>query len=305
MRDLVGYGRNRPDPLWPDGARIAVNVTITVEEGAEESVPDGFGRSEAPLTDAAPGALAAAELAEMPGRDLTAESLMAYGGRVGFWRLQRLLEERGVPATIAACAVALERNPQIAVHSVFQGYDLLGHGWRHSKQYLLDEQSEREHLSRALASYKTTWGSLPEGWWSRYGPSLATRRILIDNGIAFDSDAADDELPYWTPVGGRKHLVVPGSPVTGDDRFASGAWATADDAFTVWRDAFDTFYAEGERSPGMLLLTLHPRVSGHPSRSPAVARFLDHVLAHDEVWITRRTDIARHWEQNFPAETAR
>jgi hypothetical protein len=29
----------------------------------------------------------------------------------------------------------------------------------------------------------------------------------------------------------------------------------------------------------------------------ALQRFLDHVAAHDGVWICRRIDIARHWKQ--------
>jgi allantoinase len=299
MRDLVGYGRNRPDPLWPNGARIAVNITINIEEGAEESIDDGYDRSEAPLTDG--GALGA----DVPGRDLAAESMMAYGSRVGFWRLQRLLEDRGLPATLSACAVALERNPQIAVHSRFAGYDLLGHGWRYTKVYLLDEEEERAHLELALASFKSIWGSVPEGWTCRYGPSESTRRLLVENGFLYDSDAYDDELPYWAPVSGRKHLVIPNTVSNTDDKYAKGWWGTGDDAYGHLRDAFDTLYAEGARSPGMMTVNLHPRLSGHPARSGAVARFLDHVQQHEGVWFARRSDIARHWYENFPPETAR
>jgi hypothetical protein len=32
----------------------------------------------------------------------------------------------------------------------------------------------------------------------------------------------------------------------------------------------------------------------------ALQRFLDHVQAHDRVWITRRIDIARHWMATHP-----
>ncbi|QJU54887.1 allantoinase [Herbiconiux sp. KACC 21604] len=299
MRDLVGYGRNRPDPQWPGGARLAVNITLAVEEGAEDSVEDGFDRSEAPLTDVDGMG------ADVPGRDLTAESMMAYGSRVGFWRLQRLLEERGLPATIAACAVALEYNPQIAVHALFAGYDLLGHGYRYTKHYLLDEEEERAHLKLALASFKSIWGAEPDGWYCRYGPSEVTRALLVEHGFLYDSDAYDDELPYWSPVGGRKHLVIPNTGAANDDKFSKGWWATGDDLFTTLKDTFDVLYAEGERSPGMMTVILHPRVSGHAGRSAGVARFLDYARGHDAVWWARRSDIARHWYENFPPEIAR
>ena len=41
--DLVGYGANPPDPQWPNGARIALNFFINVEEGSEASIHDGKG----------------------------------------------------------------------------------------------------------------------------------------------------------------------------------------------------------------------------------------------------------------------
>jgi peptidoglycan/xylan/chitin deacetylase (PgdA/CDA1 family) len=299
MRDLVGYGRNRPDPRWPNSARIAVNITINVEEGAEDNVEDGFAVSEGPLTDADRYG------SGVPGRDLAAESMMGYGSRVGFWRLQRLLEERGIPATIAACAVALEYNPQIAVHSRFAGYDLLGHGYRHTRHYLLDEEEERAHLKLALASFRSIWGSVPDGWLCRYGPSGVTRELLVENGFLYDSDAYDDELPYWAPVGGRKHLVVPHTVTNTDARLADGSWGTSSDLVDHLTDAFDVMYAEGDRAPGLLTVELHPRISGHPARAAGVARFLDHARRHEGVWFARRSDIARHWYENFPPEIAR
>ena len=54
-RDFVGYGRNPPDPKWPDGARIALNICINYEEGSEPSFPDGDGFSEAALTEGGAG----------------------------------------------------------------------------------------------------------------------------------------------------------------------------------------------------------------------------------------------------------
>src|SRR6266446_4831043 len=40
-RDFLGYGRQPPDPRWPNGAHVAVNFVINYEEGGEYSVPDG------------------------------------------------------------------------------------------------------------------------------------------------------------------------------------------------------------------------------------------------------------------------
>ncbi|MFQ5983764.1 MAG: hypothetical protein ACE5KS_10385, partial [Woeseiaceae bacterium] len=61
------------------------------------------------------------------------------------------------------------------------------------------------------------------------------------------------------------------------------------------RDAFDTLYQEGETAPKMMSVGLHCRLVGRPGRAAALSRFLDHVLSHDKVWVSRRIDIARHW----------
>lgn len=257
---------------------------------------DGAPRSESPLTDGGDAG------ADVPGRDLAAESMMAYGSRVGFWRVLRLLAERGLPATASACAIALERNPQVAAAAQEAGWDLLGHGWRFTKHYLLSADEERAQLERATASFARTWGAPPEGWYCRYGPSLATRRLLVEHGgFLYDSDAYDDELPYWTRAAGKPHLVVPHTFSNNDNKYAKGWWSTSQDAFTYLRDAFDVLYKEGA---GMMVVSVHPRLTGHPARSAGLARFLDHVLTHPGVWIARRSDIARHWAAVHPAPDA-
>ena len=37
-RDLRGYGETPPDPRWPGGARIAVQIVVNYEEGGENSI---------------------------------------------------------------------------------------------------------------------------------------------------------------------------------------------------------------------------------------------------------------------------
>ncbi|MEV8267494.1 allantoinase [Microbacterium sp. NPDC076911] len=295
MRDLVGYGAHRPDPQWPGGARLAVNFTVNYEEGAEESTPDGFDHSEAPLTDGVPAG------SDVIGRDLAAESLMAYGARVGVWRILRMFEERAMAGTLSACAVALERNPLVAPLFREAGFDLLGHGWRFTRHYLLDEATEREHMERALESFEQTWGARPSGWYCRYGPSVNTRALVSAHGISYDSDAYDDELPYWTQVDGQPHLVVPHTFSNNDNKYTKGWWATSDDAYAYLKDAFDVMYAEGAYSPGMMMVSIHPRVSGHPARAAGLGRFLDYVASHEDVWVARREDIATHWRAIHPS----
>lgn len=293
-RDLIGYGAHPPDPKWPNGARIALNFVVNYEEGSEPSIQDGEGYSERALTEAPPDP-------GIEGRDLAAEGMFAYGSRVGFWRLMRLFRERGLPLTIFGCALALERNPEAAKAIRDSGFDVCCHGWRWVQHYQLDEATERAHIQKAIASLEKTTGARPLGWYCRYGPSVNTRKLVVEEGgFLYDSDAYDDELPYWVRQDGRPHLVVPYSLVHNDGKFMRGGMATGGQFFDFLKDGFDMLYREGATHPKMMSVGLHMRVIGHPARAAGLERFLDYVRGFDGVWITRRLDIARHWHEHHP-----
>jgi len=297
-RDLVGYGRTPPPVEWPDGARVVVNVVLVYEEGSEYTILDGDDRTEVGLAEA-PGGRAPKGV-----RDLAMESMYEYGSRVGFWRLLRLFTEREVDVTVFACALALERNPAVAGAIVEAGFDICCHGWRWVEHFRLDEAEEREHIQRAVASLTRTTGSRPLGWYCRYAPSPNTRRLLVEEGgFLYDSDAYNDELPYWVRVNDRSHLVVPYSLTANDSKFGRGGFFTADDYFTFVKDGFDVLYREGRTQPKMMSLGLHLRLIGHPSRAAGLERALDYMSQHNGVWFTRRLDIAKHWAATHPAPT--
>jgi len=125
-----------------------------------------------------------------------------------------------------------------------------------------------------------------------------------EGGFLYDSDAYDDELPYWTQVGGKPHLVVPYSLSTNDAKFGRGAFGTGDDFFHYCRDAFEFLYREGRTRPRMLSIGLHMRLIGHPARAAGLERLLDHIRRFSGVWVTRRLDIAQHWVRTYPAPIA-
>ncbi|WP_029057271.1 allantoinase PuuE [Stappia stellulata] len=287
-RDFKGYGCAPVDPRWPGGARIAVNFVMNIEEGAEPSVPDGDAASETGLTEGGAGTLS--------GRDLAAESMFEYGSRVGYWRLVRLFEERGLPATAMACGLALQRNPEIVEHLKTSNFDICAHGWKWEHHRGLDEAQERERIARTHDAIRDLVGTPPAGWYCRYGPSLNTRSLVVEHGgFLYDSDAYNDELPYWTDVSGRRHLVVPYGLAMNDAKFIRGGMATANEFFEYLRDSFDMLYREGGR---MMSVGLHLRLSGHPGRAAGVERFLDHIMQFEDVWVCRRDAIARHWHEH-------
>ncbi|WP_112323632.1 polysaccharide deacetylase family protein [Oceanibium sediminis] len=294
-RDFIGYGATPPDPQWPGGARIAVTFALNIEEGAEYSPLDGDPRTDTALTEGE------GMDTGIDGRDLAAESMYEYGSRVGVWRLLRLFADRGLPYTAFACAQALERVPDLARRIREDEADICCHGWRWDKPWLSSREEERANIARAIASLRKTVGRAPEGWCCRYGPSVNTRELLVEAGISYDSDAYNDELPYWVEVSGQPQLIVPYSLVTNDCKLVPRGLQTADEFLALLRDSFDQLYEEGATSPRMLNIGLHPRMAGHPGRARGLARFLDHITAHDDVWVCRRADIAAHWKRIWPA----
>lgn len=295
LRDFRGYGAYPPAPDWPDGARLALNFVINIEEGSEPSLAQGDGFTESGLTE-----VPASPVPEGI-RDLGAESMFEYGSRVGFWRLQRLFDEFEIPATAFACALALEKNPEIAQSIADSGWDVCAHGLRWIEHYRLSEDEERTQIADAVRRIEACSGVRPQGWYCRYAPSSNTRRLLVEHGgLKYDSDAYNDELPYWQSVNDRSHLVVPYSLAHNDTRFVRGAVSTGAQFFDYLREAFDYLYAEGASHPRMMSVGLHCRIAGHPGRASGVRRFVEHVAKHADVWICRREQIADHWRQLHP-----
>ena len=295
-RDLIGYGSNPPDPHWPDGARIAVSLVLNYEEGGEACVLHGDGHSESVLTDlGAVEALAGA-------RNLNVESNFEYGSRVGFWEIMRLLKDAGAPATVYAVGMALQRNPQAAAEIARSGFEVACHGERWIDYQLVAEDVERAHMLRNIDTVTRMIGRRPVGWYTGR-PSLNTRRLVVESGgFLYDSDAYNDDLPYWTEVAGQPHLVIPYTFDNNDSRLQRGGdFSSGEQFFSYCRDAFDWLYRLGAAGRArMMSIGLHGRIIGRPGRIGALLRLLEHIESHEGVWLCTRAAIAEHWRKHHP-----
>jgi peptidoglycan/xylan/chitin deacetylase (PgdA/CDA1 family) len=233
------------------------------------------------------------------GRDLGAESMFEYGSRVGFWRLHRMFTKRKLPCTIFAIARALERNPEACAAMREADWDVAGHGYKWEIHGNMAPEHERKQIELATASIARTIGTRPLGWYSRYAPSLHTRKFLLEAGYEYDSESYNDELPYWVKVGERRQLVVPYSLTHNDVRFARMGMTSGDDYLAYIKNAVQCVLEEDP--PRMLSFGLHDRIIGHPGRALGLARVLDWLGGQPKVWITRRINIARHWKKVHPA----
>ncbi|MBB2962614.1 allantoinase PuuE [Methylobacterium sp. R2-1] len=298
-RDMIGYGRTPPRAEWPGGARIAVQIVLNYEEGGENCILHGDTASEAFLSEIV-GAV------PWPGqRHMNMESLYEYGARAGFWRLWRLFTERGVPVTVFGVATALAQNPEAVAAMREAAWEIASHGLKWIDYRDMPRAEEAAQMDAAIRLHEAVTGERPLGWYTGRS-SVNTLELGLERGFAYLADSYADDLPYWLYGRAGTGLVVPYTLDANDMRFATAqGFNTGGHFFTYLRDTFDALYAEGATVPKMMSVGLHCRLVGRPGRIAALSRFLDHVAAHDDVWLARRIDIARHWTVRHPAETLR
>lgn len=295
-RDYVGYGRKPPEFVWPNGTRLAVNIVVNYEEGAERNPLDGDPEREAASESVFPA---------QPGeRELHQESVYEYGSRVGIYRVIDVFDKYQVSPTIFACALALERNPPVTREFVERQYDVVSHGYRWISHFGFTEDQEREQIRKAQESFQRTTGRRVLGWFNRTPQTVITRRILAEEGFLYDSGTVNDDLPFYQDVGGRPFLVVPYTIDVNDVRFWRGTMSTGRDFETYCVDSFDTLYRESARTPRMMSVGLHPKIIGRPGRIGGLDRFLAYVREYPDVWLAARTEIARFWAERFAPPNA-
>ncbi len=294
-RDMIGYGANPPDPHWPGGAKIAVQIVINYEEGGENNVLHGDAASEAFLSEIV-GAAA------WPGqRHWNMESIYEYGARAGFWRLHRLLKK--TPVTVYGVATALARAPEQVAAMQSAGWEIASHGLKWVEYKDAPEEDERADMAEAIRLHTEVVGAPPRGWYTGRC-SDNTERLATEAGcFAYVADSYADDLPYWVRHGARDQLVVPYTLDVNDMRFATPqGFNSGDQYFAYLRDSFDTLYTEGaEGQAKMMSIGLHCRLVGRPGRTLALKRFLEHARAHEGVWFATREQIAEHWARVHPA----
>jgi peptidoglycan/xylan/chitin deacetylase (PgdA/CDA1 family) len=203
-----------------------------------------------------------------------------------------------VKISVLGVVQGLQRYPDLVRAFVEEGHELVCHGWRWIDYTTMAEAEEREHVRLATEGIAELTGEGPVGWFCGR-PSVNTRRLVIEQGgYLYDRDYLGDELPFWVEVGGRRHLVVPYSLETNDNRFdQNNGFGTSDDFARNMIDCFDLMYEEGAERPKMMCVALHERLIGRPARAVGLIKFLDHARMHDRVWVCTGRE---HWRREHP-----
>lgn len=291
-RDFEGYGNRLPDVRWPGGARVAVSIVVNFEEGAEFTVGEGDPRNEAVYE----------VVDRQTGEDPGIESHFEYGTRVGWWRIAEIAAMHGAPVTLSACGRAVERSPWLAQDAARRGHEVAAHGYRWETHAGMPIDVERRTIIATVAAIREAVGRAPVGWHTRSVRTVNTRRLLVEQGFLYDSDAYNDDTPYFVDVGGARHVVLPYAFDTNDMQFQHTQRFDTGAAFATYVcDAYDWLWREGERMPRMLSIGLHLRMIGRPGRIGALERIFEHMARRGGAWIATRQQIARHWIAHAPS----
>tara|TARA_B100000945_G_scaffold290862_1_gene264922 strand:- start:323 stop:1231 length:909 start_codon:yes stop_codon:yes gene_type:complete len=297
LRDLEGYGGKLPDITWPGGRKLAVQFVLNLEEGGENSVIYGDEHSETFLSE-----IIGAE-PFYGKRHMSIESLYEYGSRAGVWRILQLFRDREIPLTVFAVSQALQENQKVVEQILKDNHEICSHGLRWINYRDIPRDVEKEHMEKAIEIQKNLCGSRPLGWYT--GRTSENTRDLVceEGGFVYDSDDYSDDLPFWSKVTPKPHLIIPYTLDTNDMRFLTNqGFNNGNQFFNYLKDTFDCLYQERFLGPKMMSIGLHCRIIGKPGRFGSLKKFLDYTREFSDVWFASRISIANYWRKVLPYE---
>jgi peptidoglycan/xylan/chitin deacetylase (PgdA/CDA1 family) len=277
-----------PDPLWPGGARLAVTVSMQFEAGGQPISGAGGPISE-PILDGFP--------------DLGQNSFYEYGAREGVPRILDLLDTHGIRMTSFMIGDAVRRHPDVAAEIVRRGHEAGAHGRTWARQYQLPRAQEADWIADSVTAIEKATGFRPVGYnnyWIR--PGVNTLEILQEQGFSYHIDDLSADEPFLQHINGQPFATVPYTVHLND--IASFDFPGFDPGAYEQQlvDEFDQLYAEGVTRRRLMVIGLHERLSGHPSRVRVLDRVLTRLRDRPDVWWARKDEIAA-WALAHPDTT--
>jgi peptidoglycan/xylan/chitin deacetylase (PgdA/CDA1 family) len=276
-RRIVGNaraGRSLAPKAWPGGARCCVTLSFDADH---ETIP---------LRDA--------DMSPMR------ISQGQYGNRRGVPRIRALLARHGLRASFYYPAVSALLHPEEIRAVADEGHEIGIHSWIHEANTALPPGVERELTFRAADVLEKLSGRRPVGIrTASWDFSTDTMSIIRELGLLYDSSLMADDDPYELLDHGEPTGIVELPPewIRDDAPYFNFVRFSALRPYTppsgveeVFRAEFDGAHAEG----GMFLLTMHPHVIGHRSRTALLDRLVQHMKAKGDVWFATHEEVARH-----------
>lgn len=277
---------------WPNNARLAICVIVTLGH-MEWRVPEGAFQSASLAGGYGPSAFP----------DVTRWSHREYGHRIGIYRVLDALLKHGIKPTVAMDVLTAENYPFLVRHIQSLGCEIIAHGISSSQQITEDmpEQEEREYIEASLERMTVATGSTPTGWLGpEYGESSRTPQLLAQAGLSYVCDWTNDEQPYpiKSPEGQLSALpiMLPLDDVNAlfDRHIPIGKYES------MLKEGFEALYEEGAVNGRLLVLNLHPWLTGQPFRIRYLNRALDYMTRREGVWTATGSEIIDWYRSNPP-----
>lgn len=277
----------RPNIKWPNGATLAVVLSINLETwDLTSDVPYSSGPEILPITGLPQGY-----------ENLPNHTWREYGPRVGIWRLMNYFEKLNVPVTIPLNTRFGEEYPDVIENAKRLNWKFIPHcQTQHQNLAFLakDPKAERDIIRASTEQFEKIFNERPKGWMS---PSLAftsnTLDFLVEEDYLYTCDIQNDDQPYLLEFENGRHLIsLPYNSEINDYPIYIRRGNTPDQFLSYVKQEFDVLLEESKEIPRVFSLGMHPHVTGRPARAKAAADFVEYVQKHENVWITTYDEMA-------------
>ena len=284
---------------WPDGARIALCVVVTLEKMEWEAPPGSFTVS------------LSGGLGDRAFPDYARVSHREYGHRVGIFRVLDVLEKHGIRPTVAIDAMTAEANPYLVEHCRERGAEIIGHGISASRMITgrMTEEDEEEYVHSSLealhratgATQSPTEGGEVKGWLGpEHGESERTPGILAAAGVSYVCDWVNDEQPYRMTTPQGELCALPLMLELDDINALWDRKVPIDRYARLLEESFDGLYEGSSESGRLMAFNLHPWLIGQPFRIRYLDQALGHMMRRQGVWATTGSEITEWFKANPP-----
>lgn len=284
----------RPDYLWPNGARLAVYLGFNLEHFA---FGEGLGAAIGPVT---------------PEPDVLNYAWREYGNRVGAWRCLQLFDQLALPTATILNTALYDHCPQLVQACVARGDELVGHGHTNAeRQGELEEADERQLLALCRERIAAHSKREARGWLSPWiSESVRTPDLLAETGYAYTLNWCHDDQPVAMRTrGGGSLWSVPYPQELNDIPMIVGRKLDGSAFAQMIVDNFDEMLEQSQAQPLVMGVALHPYLVGQPYRLRHLRQALAHLAkARDagRIWFATPGEICTHHAaQVAPAQDVR
>jgi peptidoglycan/xylan/chitin deacetylase (PgdA/CDA1 family) len=264
--------------FWPNGARLAVSISLMFEGGGQP-ISGAGGAVPEPIKPGFP--------------DQVTNAFFDYGVNEGIPRALALFDKHGIKVTSFMIGEAIKKHPELAREIVRRGHEPGAHGTTWTASYDLPREQEKAFIKDSADTIRRITGVQPVGWNAYFiRNSVNISETLQDLGFLYSIDDPSRDEPFIIPVRGRDFAMVPYTLHMNDMNFPFQGY----DPYAheqALRDEFDQLYEEAGTRRRLMVIGMHDRLSGHANRIRALDRFFTYAKSHDGVWFARKDEIAR------------